>query len=195
MEIVQSNANAMKIINCNDEAKSLLPWTFFYQQCEYIQSTWDQVIKSWAYIDSTWYRATVDFQITSTSKTDQCICWFYVDWSSFAYRVWYWQRDNFSSTQWVSSTSRQTATWSTISSTYSSYQILIFAKQRYADWRYDSWAIAKLYSLQIYKNNVLVRDYVPVYRKSDNKPWLFDKTNKVFYVNEWSWDFTAWPDL
>ena len=52
---------------------------------------------------------------------------------------------------------------------------------------------AKLYWCKIWDNWILVRDFVPCYRKSDNKVWLYDIVNHVFYINSWSWDFTAWP--
>ena len=36
----------MLIINCNDEALSLLPWTFFYQKVEWIWTSWTQFINT-----------------------------------------------------------------------------------------------------------------------------------------------------
>lgn len=44
-------------------------------------------------------------------------------------------------------------------------------------------AQAKLYSCQIYDNNVLVRDFVPCYRKADQVAGLYDLVNGVFYTN------------
>ena len=41
----------------------------------------------------------------------------------------------------------------------------------------------KLYSCQFYDSNVLVRDFVPCYRKSDNVIGLYDLVNGVFYTN------------
>ena len=71
----------------------------------------------------------------------------------------------------------------------------LFAKQRYADWRYDSNAKAKLYSCQIYNPSwTLIRDFYSCYRKSDWVIWLYDKVNDVFYTNEGSWSFTKWPN-
>ena len=40
-----------------------------------------------------------------------------------------------------------------------------------------------LYYCRIYENNVLVRDLVPVIRKSDNEPCMYDAINETFYVN------------
>ncbi|MBP5177411.1 MAG: tyrosine-protein phosphatase, partial [Clostridia bacterium] len=48
----------------------------------------------------------------------------------------------------------------------------------------------KLYSMKIYDNGVLVRDFVPCYRNSDNKVGLYDKVNGVFYTNIGTGEFT-----
>ena len=41
----------------------------------------------------------------------------------------------------------------------------------------------KMYYTKIYDNGVLVRDFVPVIRKSDNKPGMWDKVTRTFYTN------------
>ena len=48
----------------------------------------------------------------------------------------------------------------------------------------------KWYYVKIYNNWTLIRDFYPVYRKSDNVIWLLDTVNKVFYTNQWTWSFT-----
>lgn len=42
---------------------------------------------------------------------------------------------------------------------------------------------AKLYELKIYDNSILIRDFVPCYRKLDNEVGLYDLVNNVFYTN------------
>lgn len=42
---------------------------------------------------------------------------------------------------------------------------------------------AKLYSYKMYDNGVLIRDFVPAYRKSDNVRGLYDTVNDLFYTN------------
>ena len=96
---------------------------------------------------------------------------------------------------WVSSLDRQTATGSSITFTASSYQLYLFAKQRYTNGNYDSNAKAKLYSCQIYDgSNNLIRDFYACYRKNDNVIGLYDKVNWVFYTNEGSGTFTKWDN-
>lgn len=48
---------------------------------------------------------------------------------------------------------------------------------------YDLFGSYKLYSFKIYDNNILVRDFVPCYRKADNVAGLYDLVNGVFYTN------------
>ena len=47
-----------------------------------------------------------------------------------------------------------------------------------------------LYNLKFYDNNVLVRDFIPCYRNSDNVVGLYDLVNDVFYTNQGSGAFT-----
>ena len=44
-------------------------------------------------------------------------------------------------------------------------------------------------------SNVLVRDFIPCYRKSDNVAWLYDLVNNIFYTNSGTWTFTVWPNV
>ena len=53
----------------------------------------------------------------------------------------------------------------------------------------------KLYSMQIYDNDVLVRDFIPCYRISDNEIGLYDKVNKVFYTNSGTGSFEKGEDV
>ncbi len=53
----------------------------------------------------------------------------------------------------------------------------------------------KVYRLKLYENNVLVRDYVPCYRISDNVIGLYDSVNKVFYQNNGTGSFNKGNDV
>ena len=41
----------------------------------------------------------------------------------------------------------------------------------------------RLYSFKMYINNILVRDFIPVKRNSDNKFGLYDLVNRVYYTS------------
>lgn len=62
-----------------------------------------------------------------------------------------------------------------------------------AGWQSEQ-ASMRYYYFKMYESWVLVRDFVPCYRKSDNEPWMYDMVNNVFYTNQWSWTFTVWSD-
>ena len=194
---MQSDTESMLIISQNEEALGYLAnIPTAYQEVEYIQSDGNQLIKSGVYMTATGFRANVDFQITSSNPNDQAIIGYYMDsYSSWHYRTWYGQNEWFTLSKWVTSLDRQTATWNWTTRANSSYQMYLFAKQRYSDWRYDSNAKAKLYSCQIYNPSwTLIRDFYSCYRKSDWVIWLYDKVNDVFYTNQGSWSFTKWPN-
>ena len=53
----------------------------------------------------------------------------------------------------------------------------------------------KLYSFSIKDNDVLVRNFIPAKRKSDNVLGLYDLVNDVFYTNAGSGTFTAGPEM
>lgn len=76
---------------------------------------------------------------------------------------------------------------STIQTTYSIYLL----SNNYGGTADDRRPIAKIYSCQIYDSDILVRDFVPCYRISDNAAGLYDLANSVFYANVGSGTFTV----
>ena len=52
-----------------------------------------------------------------------------------------------------------------------------------------------VYKLEVYKNNVLVRNFVPCYRKIDNVIGLYDLVNDVFYTNAGSDTFSKGSNI
>lgn len=53
----------------------------------------------------------------------------------------------------------------------------------------------KVYSVKIYKNGTLVRDYISVYRKSDKEIGLYDKVEGKFYENAGSGEFIGYQRI
>lgn len=53
----------------------------------------------------------------------------------------------------------------------------------------------KIFNAKIYNNSILIRDFIPCYRKSDNKVGLYDLVENKFYTNEGTGDFTSGPDV
>ncbi len=73
----------------------------------------------------------------------------------------------------------------------SKYNLLIFALNNAGD---TGWGCLKLkvYYFQIYDNDVLVRDFIPVLDK-DGVPCMYDKVEKKFYYNAGTGQFVAGP--
>ena len=63
--------------------------------------------------------------------------------------------------------------------TSSDQSIYIFA-QHQDNLPFSIFGICKLYSLKIYNNNILIKDYIPVLRKFDNEIGLYDIINNQF---------------
>ena len=58
--------------------------------------------------------------------------------------------------------------------------------------------IGKIYSLIIYKGENIIHNFIPCYRKADNKAGMYDIVNDVFYTNantSASTDFIVGPDV
>lgn len=56
-------------------------------------------------------------------------------------------------------------------------------------------ATARVYNLSIYENNILIYNYIPCYRKSDNVIGLYDNINNVFRTNQGTGTFTKGINL
>lgn len=70
----------------------------------------------------------------------------------------------------------------------------LFAIHRDSSWQtYSSSQL--VYSCKIYDNNILVRDFRPCYRKTDNEIGLYDIVNDVFYINNGTGTFIKGPDV
>lgn len=77
----------------------------------------------------------------------------------------------------------------------SSYSISIFGGNNAGTISYKSSIM--LYELKISDNDKIIADFVPVYRKSDSKPGLYDAIGGKFYINQATSgdDFTVGADV
>lgn len=53
----------------------------------------------------------------------------------------------------------------------------------------------KIYSCKIYDNEILVRDYIPCYRKADGVAGLYDMVNNEFYTNLGTGEFLKGEEI
>lgn len=213
MEIVQANTQAMLIINSNDEAKSLIPWTAFYQKVEYIESNWNQYIDTWINKNVV-SLPIIEYRFYSNTSTADCWFlwywsqWWYIFWRSswqFRFTAWWtnWWKDSWLSySSWVH-TFRTDSSYAYVDSTRLSWNwwnMTIYNWNLYL-FRAWWWFTVPNWSVRVYYCKIsttswgVLREFYPCYRRSDNVIWLYDVANKVFYTNNWSWSFTKWNDI
>lgn len=53
----------------------------------------------------------------------------------------------------------------------------------------------RLYHLKLWENNIMVRNFIPCYRKSDEKPGMYDTVNGVFYTNVGTGEFNVGSEV
>lgn len=73
------------------------------------------------------------------------------------------------------------------------YPLVIFARSYNGAVRNFSSCILKY--LKLYNSGVLVRDFVPCYRKSDDEIGMYDKVSKIFFTNQGTGTFTKGADV
>lgn len=189
-----------------------------YQEVEYIQSSWTQYI-------NTWYTPTVNTEIeTELSWWSSQTAWgafFWVtsndqwnDWvlgriyntSVTIFNPWFCN-SAYDQCQITTTTDTFhkvilkkdycTLDWTawTLTTTWTPYQnnIYLFCGNNWwSAWRHTS---VKFRSFKISESWVLVRDFVPCYRKSDSVIWLYDLVNDTFYTNSWTGTFSKGNDV
>ena len=188
-----------------------------YQLLEYIQSnsTWSWTSSTWQYINTgvavnnkmkvvfklwNWLNAWTSSNDAFSADTNWTTNWFgliawyynFYQWITCAHNFNDWNIHTWEfSQQWLYKDWTLLTTPATYTFTWPN--LCLFALNR--NWAISEHASLRIYYFKIYNNGVLVRDFIPVYRKSDNAIWLVDKVNKVFYPNQWSWSFTKWPNV
>ena len=182
-----------------------------YQEVEYIESSWNwtwtwQYIDTWISIES-WasLKVEIDFHWLNNT-TDERDIFAYYQWQSNDYIIWFsgWSFHSIlnSHNKWTlpstwtpntySTNTRYKviAEWTTNSSSNTPY---LFASNENGSRKRD--ISAKLYYCKVWKNNNLIRDYVPCYRISDWAAWLYDLVEWKFYTNSWTWAFKRWAPV
>lgn len=181
-----------------------------YQEVEYIESSWTQwidtlvtptsntksqikfrnlVVSSAAiywmvYNDNTDYRffnhnSQIYFDFNS-NRVYWSTCSANVD---YEFEIWNYYVKNV----WASS---NLVSWNTVS--WYTWDRTIKLNYNDNDWTSSS---NRWYYVKIREWENQVRDMIPCYRISDWEIWMYDKINKVFYANQWTWTFTKWPDV
>ncbi len=171
-----------------------------YQEVEYIESTGTQYIDT-GFQPNNNTRVVMDFEITEELSGTYCLFGARVGPNTQNYSMLYINsnfrsdyNNSYEQTWALSSIGRrtidknkETTIIDNVSKSYENvafqtpHNLFLLANNNVGAVR---WQIpAKLYSCQIYNNDVLVRSFIPCYRTSDNVAGLYDLVNKVFYEN------------
>ena len=189
-----------------------------YQEVEYISSPW---WTSWPYINTWvvpyWKRFTINCELLFLSLVNRYLYWTNSWWWT-TYERWGWRFSyNAWSTTWILAnsfnpsintkyilnvdynnwtlTETVTSWWTSTIKTWTYSWNLANASIPFMWEGSNSFQNVNIYSLQMYLNNELVRDFVPCYRKSDSVIWMYDLVTDTFYTNAWSWTFSKWSDV
>ena len=189
------------------KSKNILPSE--YQQVEYIQSTGEQYIDT-GVIGSDKINCSADFMlleltsnnnVLSSGKSGGEIARGYLISTSGTnyFRLGYgsqlvssnvlaeintkyhWETEISTSTQRVILNNSEILSIISSQTFTVGYSLYIFANNQ--NGAMGNSSIARLYSLQLTDNSVLIRNFIPCYRKFDSKPGLYDTINSVFYTN------------
>lgn len=183
-----------------------------YQEVEYIEGSWTQYIDTWISSDHpTWlWEREMKYNNLWTKAVDREQ---YIWWDDAVPRVYYQNWSTYTMFA-LGNSRRNCGSW-----TFANTDIVLAAKSSWllvngdSRWSYSPWprwtlwfyvfsaaidnrpASMKLYYLKMWSDGVLVRDFVPCYRKADNVIWLYDLATDTFYTNAWSWVFSKWSNV
>lgn len=157
-----------------------------YTQLEYIQTTGNEYINTGVYPTAN-TKVTADFQVIEKKY-------------GFELHIFGAWDDNNRIRATIScnntfDTSNVDATFSQTSNLFARTQVTSLPKSPYnkngnnqicifsqGDTQYSG--IIKLYNLKIYESDILIRNFIPCFRNSDNICGLYDIINNIFYTNE-----------
>lgn len=213
-DLINPTLQDLQIKGNTYQANSILPSG--YTQVDYIQSSGTQYIDTgFKATPKTKIEATVQFtQVTpaqqrvfgnSYRETDGLVFTTYI--SGNGYFAWACQNNtgNWTSTGITADTNKHTFTMDSLNNLFSldnynatitsertnnSVNTMLLLSYRNSAGVPIAFPYLKFYSTKIYDNNVLVRDFIPCYRNSDNVVGLYDLVNNVFYTNQGTGVFT-----
>lgn len=176
-----------------------------YQEVEYIESTGTQYINTGVNVGPG-IVSELDWQVKSISNTQSgwSVLYGYASASAgYPYALWggasagtlSFYRKTGTSIITIALPTTRTITTLTSNADALDKPIYIFSIGPDCGGYKDARNPYKLYGLKIYNNSVLVRHFVPCYRKSDNVVGLMDLVNNVFYTNNGSGTFLKGDDI
>ena len=183
-----------------------------YQQVNYIQASGAQQINTGVYFNPQTDSMECMYQATNASHNGMIVAnsnttnhfWFYHYYDSGKIDVYI---SNSTSQYGINSVAVDTnihtstyknKTFSTDGTSYGTHSQTFTTTETplyICSWGGGYYYQGRIYSCKLWKSGQLVRNFVPCYRKSDNKPGLYDVVNNIFYTNSGSGDFTIGTNM
>lgn len=184
-----------------------------YQEVEYIESSWTQWIDTLVTPTSN-TKSQIKFR--NLAKTRDVIYWMYNNNDNTDYRFFndqtyaYFDLNSWRISKTTSGTIavwtdyelelwnfyiKNISTWTDIASWTAVWSYTWTRTITLNNYNNSSYSKNRWYYVKIREWENQVRDMIPCYRISDWEIWMYDKINKVFYTNQWTWTFTKWPDV
>ena len=184
-----------------------------YQEVEYIESSWTQWIDTLVTPTSN-TKSQIKFR--NLAKTWNVIYWMYNNNDNTDYRFFndqtyaYFDLNSWRISKTTSGTIavwtdyelelwnfyiKNISTWTNIASWTTVWSYTWITTITLNNYNNSSYSQNRWYYVKIREWENQVRDMIPCYRISDWEIWMYDKINKVFYTNQWTWTFTKWPDV
>lgn len=173
-----------------------------YQPLEYLESNGTQYINTEVYPVAGKHTAVVNYMLTQlVNNKEQWALgqWYYTaGWRCGGYTNSYGSHSKNTSSGFIYTSGgvgEKVLGMSTTCSITSEFPMYMFAQQSAGNAEYVEASYFRIYECKIWENNVLIRDFVPCYRKSDNKPGMYDVVNDVFYINQGTGEFILGPEV
>lgn len=184
----------------------------WFQEVEYIESSWTQVIETDVTSLTAPFKVEVKYMKQNTSTSDQTLVWqrqiwkyvniynnYYENiWSNSAAWTANWDNDIHTiitdSSAWLYKDWTLLVSWTSWDKN-SSYPLLMFAFSEDSASNAKWFASVRIYEVKITSNNSLYRHYIPCYRTNDSVIWMYEIVAWTFKTNVWSWTFTKWWDV
>lgn len=173
-----------------------------YQRVEYIESTGRQYIHTGVIPTVGKYSAWVDFQVTNVVASKES--WIFGQWYNEGWRCGGTGTSDgtalaFDSTRGFTYTDTDTFTrkqgYSASSTITAPYQMTLFGQRENSSVRYYEYSYYKLFECKIWENGLLIRHFIPCYKKSNSVTGVYDLVNKQFYSSATSYTFLKGADV
>jgi hypothetical protein len=180
-----------------------------YQQVEYIESTGKQYINTGVKPTTGVHSAWVDFQCTKVVASKES--WIFGQWYGFSSTSmgngWRCGGSGSSDGTTLNLDSARGFTYngtngferiqgySSASTITAPYEMALFGQREESSVRYYDSSYYKLFGCKIWENGVLIRNFIPCYKKSNNQAGLYDLVNKKFYTSGTSYSFNKGQDV